>query len=176
MRLRFTTRLSEDITRPTHYKTNLKQGAHIHQPTAWSVPHARVQPYHPAKAVMDSCFALIGAHQRGNNSMAVIVLSLSRIKMSKIQVNRQWRQSACSVRDSGRARSANWRARERKRNLPSSRSSLPLKILLIINELIIFKNESVKLMFTRNDSQRLFLAFRCWNNISGIRNNVTTML
>ena len=42
-----TTRLSEDIFRPTHYKTNLKQGAHIHQPKAWSVPHARAQPYHP---------------------------------------------------------------------------------------------------------------------------------
>ena len=29
------------------YKTNLKQGAHIHQPTAWPVPHACAQPYHP---------------------------------------------------------------------------------------------------------------------------------
>ena len=29
-----TTRLSEDILRPTHYKTNLRQGAHIHQLTA----------------------------------------------------------------------------------------------------------------------------------------------
>ena len=28
-----TTRLSEDILRPTHYKTNLRQGAHIHQLT-----------------------------------------------------------------------------------------------------------------------------------------------
>ena len=28
-------------------KTNLKQGAHIHQPTAWPVPHACAQPYHP---------------------------------------------------------------------------------------------------------------------------------
>ena len=27
--------------------TNLKQGAHIHQPTAWTVPHAHTQPYHP---------------------------------------------------------------------------------------------------------------------------------
>ena len=44
---------------------------------------------------MDSCFALIGAHQYG---IAVIVLSLSRIKISKIQVNQQWRQSACSLR------------------------------------------------------------------------------
>ena len=50
-----TTRLSEDILRPTHYKTNLRQGAHIlytpthevDQPTAWSVPHACAQPYHP---------------------------------------------------------------------------------------------------------------------------------
>ena len=42
-----TTRLSKDIFRPTHYKTNLKQGAHTQQHTAWSVPHARAQPYHP---------------------------------------------------------------------------------------------------------------------------------
>ena len=28
-------------------KTNLQQGAHIHQPTAWPVPHACAQPYHP---------------------------------------------------------------------------------------------------------------------------------
>ena len=28
-------------------KTNLKQGPHIHQPTAWPVPHACAQPYHP---------------------------------------------------------------------------------------------------------------------------------
>ena len=33
-----TTRLSEDIFRRTHYKTNLKQGAHIHLLTAWLVP------------------------------------------------------------------------------------------------------------------------------------------
>ena len=28
-------------------KTNLKQGAHMRQPTAWTVPHACAQPYHP---------------------------------------------------------------------------------------------------------------------------------
>ena len=94
-----TPRLSEDILRPTHYETNLKQGAH----TAWPVPvigscqylthaHSHITR---AVAVMDSCFALIGAHQHG---IAVIVLSLSRIKISKIQVNQQWRQSACSLR------------------------------------------------------------------------------
>ena len=94
-----TPRLSEDIFRPTHYETNLKQGAH----TAWPVPvigschylthaHSHITR---AVAVMDSCFALIGAHQYG---IAVIVLSLSRIKMSKIQVNQRWRQSACSLR------------------------------------------------------------------------------
>ena len=72
-----TPRLSEDILRPTHYETNLKQGAH----TAWPVPvigscqylthaHSHITR---AVAVMDSCFALIGAHQ---HSIAVIVLSL----------------------------------------------------------------------------------------------------
>jgi len=63
--------------------TNLKQGAHIHQPTAWLVPDACAQPYHPGsdihgqrfrpywgssawqsrRSYMDSFFALIGAHQ-----------------------------------------------------------------------------------------------------------------
>ena len=28
-------------------KTNLKHGAHIHQPSAWPVPHTCAQPYHP---------------------------------------------------------------------------------------------------------------------------------
>ena len=42
-----TTRLSEDILRPTHYKTDVRQGAHIRQLTAWPVPHACAQPYHP---------------------------------------------------------------------------------------------------------------------------------
>ena len=28
-------------------KTNLKQGAHMHQPMAWTVPHPCAQPYHP---------------------------------------------------------------------------------------------------------------------------------
>ena len=28
-------------------KTNVRQGAHIHQPTAWPVPCACAQPYHP---------------------------------------------------------------------------------------------------------------------------------
>ena len=27
-------------------KTNLQQEAHIHQPTAWPVPHACTQPFH----------------------------------------------------------------------------------------------------------------------------------
>ena len=86
MRLRFTTRLSEDISRPTHYKTNLKQGAHTQQPTAWSVPHVCAQPYHPGSGSHGQLFRPYWAHQHG---IAVIVLSLSRIKMSKIQVNRQ---------------------------------------------------------------------------------------
>ena len=81
-----TTRLSEDIFRPTHYKTNLKQGAHIHQPTAWQyLTHAHSHITR-AVSVMDSCFTLIGIHEHG---IAVIVLNLSRIKMSKIQVNQQ---------------------------------------------------------------------------------------
>ena len=82
-----TTRLSKDIFRPTHYKTNLKQGAHtLYTPTHGPGQYLTYAHSHitQAVAVMDSCFALIGAHQYG---IAVIVLSLSRIKMSKIQVN-----------------------------------------------------------------------------------------
>ena len=45
--------------------TNLKKGAHIHQPTAGSVPHACPQSYHAATGSPSSYFALIGARQRG---------------------------------------------------------------------------------------------------------------
>ena len=41
-------------------KTNLKQGARIHQPTALPVPHTSAQHITRAVAAMDSCFALIG--------------------------------------------------------------------------------------------------------------------
>ena len=56
-----------DAIGPSDCKINLKQGAHIHQPTVWAVPHACAQPSHITRAVaaMDSCFALIGAHQLG---------------------------------------------------------------------------------------------------------------
>ena len=43
------------------YKTNLKQGAHIHQPTTWPVPHACEQPYHLGSGSHEQ--PLIGAHQ-----------------------------------------------------------------------------------------------------------------
>ena len=49
-------------------KTNLKQGAHIHQPTAWPPPNRHVHSnitHAVTVAAMDSCFALIGAHQHG---------------------------------------------------------------------------------------------------------------
>ena len=48
-------------------KTKSQQGAHIHQPVAWPVPHACAQPYHPGSGSHGqlSSFALIGAHQRG---------------------------------------------------------------------------------------------------------------
>ena len=47
-------------------KTNSKQGAHIHQPTAWPPPNRHVlSNITHAVAAMDSCFALIGAHQHG---------------------------------------------------------------------------------------------------------------
>ena len=37
-------------------KTNLKQGAHIHQPTAWPVPHACAEPYHPGSGSSGQLF------------------------------------------------------------------------------------------------------------------------
>ena len=72
-----TTRLSEDIMRPTHYTPTHVHGQYL------THAHSHITR---AVTVMDSCFALIGAHQHG---IAVIVLSLSRIKISKIQVNKQ---------------------------------------------------------------------------------------
>ena len=98
-----------------------------------------------AVAVMDSCFAPIGAHQYG---IAVIVLSLSRIKMSKIQVNQQWSQSACSLRGrplKGKEQDRSAEGAQGKgkgtpgMNLPSSRSSVPpqnsIKDWLIIQKM-----------------------------------------
>ena len=35
-----------DAIGPSDCKINLKQGAHIHQPTVWAVPHACAQPYY----------------------------------------------------------------------------------------------------------------------------------
>ena len=46
-------------------KTNLKQGIHIHQPTAWPVPHAWHSHITRAVAAMESCFPFIVAHQHG---------------------------------------------------------------------------------------------------------------
>ena len=47
--------------------SKLKQGAHIHQPTALPLPHAHAWDSHITRAVeaMDSCFALTGAHHHG---------------------------------------------------------------------------------------------------------------
>ena len=39
-------------------KTNLKQGAHKHQPTAWPVPHACAEPYHPGSSRVGVCVPL----------------------------------------------------------------------------------------------------------------------
>ena len=42
-------------SQPMFDKTNLKQGAHIHQPMAWPVPHACAQPYHPGRTALHGC-------------------------------------------------------------------------------------------------------------------------
>ena len=48
----------------TNKHTNIKQGAHKHEPTVWPLLHACAQPYHPlAVAATDSCFAFVRAHQ-----------------------------------------------------------------------------------------------------------------
>ena len=49
-----------DAIGPSDCKTNLKQGAHIHQPTVWAVPHACAQPYYHGQL-----FVPIGAPQHG---------------------------------------------------------------------------------------------------------------
>ena len=40
----------------SNVKTNLKQGAHIHQPTAWPVTHKCAQPYHPGSDSHEQLF------------------------------------------------------------------------------------------------------------------------
>ena len=42
-----------------------QQVTHIHQPSAWPVPNACAQSYHPGSGSHDSCFTLIKAHQHG---------------------------------------------------------------------------------------------------------------
>ena len=91
-----TTRLSEDIFRRTHYKTNLKQGAHIHLLTAWPVP-----PWHAHShitrvvAVMDSCFTLIWAHEHGIANLIYIMWSSA----INVTCNTSTKLNASSVTD-----------------------------------------------------------------------------
>ena len=42
-----------------------QQLTHIHQPSAWPVPNACAQSYHPGSGSHDSCFTLIKAHHHG---------------------------------------------------------------------------------------------------------------
>ena len=48
-----------------HNKTSLKQGAYIHQPRPGQYLTHTHNHITRAVATMDSCFTLIGAHQRG---------------------------------------------------------------------------------------------------------------
>ena len=48
-----------------HSKTKLKLGVHIHQPTAWPVPHACTQPYHPGSGSHGQLFLPYWVHQHG---------------------------------------------------------------------------------------------------------------
>ena len=41
-----------------YHMTDLTQGAHIHQPMAWPVPHACAQPYHPGSGSHGQLFRL----------------------------------------------------------------------------------------------------------------------
>ena len=46
--------------------SKLKPGAHIHQPTTWSLPHEQAQPYHTGSGSHGHLFRqLFGAHQHG---------------------------------------------------------------------------------------------------------------
>ena len=47
-------------------KTNLKQGAYIYQSTAWPVPHAYAQPYHPGSGSHGQRFRLCWHTDQGN--------------------------------------------------------------------------------------------------------------
>ena len=42
-----------------------QQVTHIQQPSAWPVPNACAQSYHPGSRAIDCCFSLIKAHQHG---------------------------------------------------------------------------------------------------------------
>ena len=45
--------------------SKLKQGAHIHQPTTWPLPHACAQPYHAGSGSHGQLFRPTGAQQHG---------------------------------------------------------------------------------------------------------------
>ena len=53
-------------------KTTLKQGAHIQQPTPWSLPHACAQPYHPG---ISSWFVLYSPGSTAKSSSQTATLT-----------------------------------------------------------------------------------------------------
>ena len=56
-------------------KKNLKQGAHKYQSTAWPVPHAYAQPYHPGSGSHGQRFRLCWHTDQGNPWSACLCMA-----------------------------------------------------------------------------------------------------
>ena len=69
--------------------TNLEQGAHIHQPTAWPVPHTCAQPCHPGSGSHGQLFRLIGSHYETTICWSLICTS------SPTVAGVEWRVGVC---------------------------------------------------------------------------------
>ena len=54
----------------SRFTRKLKQGAHIHQPMDWPLPHACAQPYRAGSGSHGQLFPLTGAHQHGKPSVS----------------------------------------------------------------------------------------------------------
>ena len=62
-----------------HNKTSLKQGAHIHQPKAWPVPHACAQPYHPGSGSHGQLWHSCRVYERANPCLKNLLLLMNKI-------------------------------------------------------------------------------------------------
>ena len=167
MRLRFW------LHRPSHYKTNLKQGAHIHQPTAWPVPHACAQPYHQGNGSHGQLFRPYwGSSACQESKCRKFKLTVSEVRVRVSCEAGLWKE---------RGRTEARKARKGKEKEPPLLKVKPTP-QDSINELIIQKKNPLKWCYTWRFATMIFSAAQgseCWNWIFSTsklcNNNVVTL-